>query len=113
MPWIDRDKCTGCGDCVNICPVDAIYMKNGKSEIDMEKCISCGKCHDICTQDAIRHDSEKIPIEIEENLKKIKEIMKNFKTKEEKKAFLERRIRHFNKEKTVAEKTIVKIKKYI
>ena len=110
MPWIDKDKCIGCGICVKQCSVNAISMKEGKAEIDMEKCIRCGKCHDVCPQQAVRHDSEKISFEVEENIKKTKELMKNFDSEEEKKAFLERMIKHFNKEVKVAEKTIKKIK---
>jgi len=75
----------------------------------MEKCIRCGKCHDACPQGAVEHDSEKIPQEVEENLKKTKKLMENFNTKEEKKAFLERMKRHFNKEIKVAEKSIERI----
>jgi len=112
MPWIDEDKCAGCKICVKECPVDAISMKEEKAVIDMEKCIRCGKCHDICPQKAVRHDSEKIPFEVEENIKKTKELMKNFDSKKEKQAFLERMIKHFNKEIKVAEKTINEIKKW-
>ena len=59
MPWIDKDKCIGCGICIRQCPVNAISMKEGKAEIDMDKCIKCGKCHDVCPQEAVRHDKEK------------------------------------------------------
>ncbi|MBD3248719.1 4Fe-4S dicluster domain-containing protein [Candidatus Woesearchaeota archaeon] len=110
MPWIDKNRCTGCGICVNICPVKAISMKEGKAEIDMDKCIRCGKCHDACPQEAVRHDSEKIPIEVEENIEKTKKLMENFNTEEEEKAFLERMIKHFNKEIKVAEKSIENIR---
>ena len=113
MPWIDKKNCTGCGICVRECPVNAISIKEGKAEINMEKCIRCGKCHDICPQGAVRHDSEKIPLEIEDNIKEIKKLMENFKTKEEKKGFLERMIRHYGKEKNVAEKTVEEIDKII
>ena len=111
MPWIDKTKCTGCGICIRECPVEAISLKQGKAEIDMDKCIRCGKCHEVCPQEAVRHDSEKIPIEIKENISKTKDLMKNFKTQEEKKAFLERMVKHFSKQIKVAEKTIEEIKK--
>ena len=110
MPWIDENKCVGCGICIRECPVDAISMKEGKAEIDMEKCIRCGKCHDICPQETVRHDSEKIPLEIKENLEKTKKLMKNFDPKEKKKAFFERMVKYYKKEKKVAEETIEKIK---
>lgn len=59
MPWVDKDRCTGCSICVEKCPANAISIKDGKAVIDMDKCIRCGKCHDFCPQNAIRHDKEK------------------------------------------------------
>ncbi|MBN1151213.1 4Fe-4S binding protein [candidate division WOR-3 bacterium] len=111
MPWVDEKRCIGCAICVNLCPTNAMKMKNAYAVIDMQNCIRCGKCHEFCPQDAVRHDSEKIPMEIQENIQKTKDMMKYFKTLEEKRAFLERTIKHFNKEKTVAEKTMDEIKK--
>ena len=110
MPWIKKSKCIGCGACVNICPAGAIVMKDNKAEINMDKCIRCGKCHDICPTQAVRHDSEKIPLEIKENIQELKKLIKNFKTNKEKKDFLKRIIKHYNKEIKVAEETIKKVK---
>jgi len=110
MPWVDEKKCINCGLCVRKCPVNAISLKSGKAIIDMEKCIRCGKCHDACPQGAIRHDSERIAYEIEENIEKTKKLLNNFKDKKEKKATIERIIKHYNKEMTVAEETIKKLK---
>ena len=52
-----RRQCTGCGACVNICPVDAIdYIEDCPSDgslvakIRTDKCIGCNKCRDICPQ---------------------------------------------------------------
>ena len=109
MPWIDKDKCTGCEVCLNNCPVDAISIKKDKAEINMDLCIRCGTCHEVCPQDAVRHDSEKIPQEVEENIKWVKELMKHHKTEEERKNFLKRMKNYFNKEKKVATETIEKI----
>ena len=61
MPWIDEESCTGCGICVDECPVDAISMKINEVTIDMAECIRCGVCHDVCPEESVRHDSEKIP----------------------------------------------------
>ena len=51
---VERARCTGCGDCYRICPVDAIEIVDGKSVIDQETCIQCGLCQGVCTHDAIR-----------------------------------------------------------
>jgi ferredoxin-type protein NapF len=34
VPMIVEDVCTGCGDCLGICPVDAIDMKQRQPEDD-------------------------------------------------------------------------------
>lgn len=42
-------KCDGCGDCVSICPVNAIVGQHGERHV-VEKsfCIGCGKCVAVC-----------------------------------------------------------------
>lgn len=49
---VDKDKCTGCGTCVDSCPVEAIKV-NDKAKIDEEECIDCGTCVDECPEGAI------------------------------------------------------------
>ncbi len=51
---VDRARCTGCGDCELVCPVDAIEIIDGKSHIDPQTCIGCGFCQGVCSYDAIR-----------------------------------------------------------
>jgi len=111
MPWIRQDDCAGCGICVVECPSNAISLNDDrKAFIDMELCIRCGRCHEVCPRDAVRHDSERIPFEVEANVEKTLELLENFDGEEERKAFLERMIRHFDREKTIAEKTIERIR---
>lgn len=52
---LDRNNCTGCRMCEQICPVKAINMiKNDEGfiepKIDKEKCIDCGLCFKRCPQ---------------------------------------------------------------
>lgn len=49
---VDKGKCTGCGTCVDSCPVDAIKL-NEKAIIDEDECIDCGTCVDECSEGAI------------------------------------------------------------
>ena len=52
-PVVYQEKCTGCGDCVKACPVDAITIQNDKSIIDEAKCIGCATCIAVCPISAI------------------------------------------------------------
>ena len=40
--------CLGFGNCVKVCPFDAIHIVNGIAKVDSEKCKSCGKCVAEC-----------------------------------------------------------------
>lgn len=40
--------CLGLGTCVNVCQFDAIKIENGVAVIDKDKCTSCEKCVDVC-----------------------------------------------------------------
>lgn len=50
---IDKDKCTGCGECVESCPLDAIEMQDGLAVVDADTCSDCGACVDVCPVEAI------------------------------------------------------------
>jgi NAD-dependent dihydropyrimidine dehydrogenase PreA subunit len=52
--YIDPSACNGCGECIRICPNDALrYDSDGKAEIDQSKCTQCGKCVEVCPNSAI------------------------------------------------------------
>ena len=50
---VDVEKCTGCGECVEVCPVEGITLKDGKAIVDEEACIDCGVCAEACLQEAV------------------------------------------------------------
>ncbi|AKB84730.1 4Fe-4S binding protein [Methanococcoides methylutens] len=49
--WVN-DKCTYCGLCQTVCPVDAIKVENGALEFYRDKCNLCGQCLLICPTEA-------------------------------------------------------------
>lgn len=50
---VNQDTCTGCGECVASCPLDAIEMKDDKAFVDPDTCGDCGACVDVCPVGAI------------------------------------------------------------
>ena len=51
---VDEEKCIGCGECVDVCPVDVYEMQDEKSvPVNAEECIGCESCVEVCEQDAI------------------------------------------------------------
>ncbi|HML37644.1 MAG TPA: 4Fe-4S binding protein [Bacillota bacterium] len=60
---IDPSLCTGCGECLDACPEDAIEGKDRFIHIiDEDLCIKCGKCVPACPENAIKFGGEKIRI---------------------------------------------------
>jgi len=53
IPVIDEDKCTGCGNCVEVCPPSALLLTNDKAALEEEFCEECGFCAAECPTNAI------------------------------------------------------------
>jgi len=51
---VDKEKCTGCGDCVEACPSNAITMQEEKAQISPDDCIDCGACVDACSTGSMK-----------------------------------------------------------
>ncbi len=45
--------CLGFGDCVSVCPQNAIKIENGVAQIDKKLCIGCGLCVKTCPKHLI------------------------------------------------------------
>ena len=65
---VEKELCTGCGNCVVICPINAfrlsevsggkgggieLRIEDGVSQVTMESCNGCGTCIRVCPQKAI------------------------------------------------------------
>lgn len=80
--YVDREKCTGCGVCATLCPVNAIDEYNeGMSfrsaiflrypqavpkvfAIDKSKCIGCGICYNVCVARAVDYNQKEEIMEL-------------------------------------------------
>ena len=52
---IDKEKCIGCGACLNSCPQQLYKLNDGKAKLagDIDKCTLCGACETGCPTGAI------------------------------------------------------------
>jgi heterodisulfide reductase subunit A len=80
--YVDESTCTGCGDCIQICPVEvynrfdagvgvrkAIYKPHAQVVPDIvikdnEHCIECGLCYDVCGPGSIRRKDEETQLTV-------------------------------------------------
>jgi 2-oxoglutarate ferredoxin oxidoreductase subunit delta len=54
-PTIDYEKCTNCGVCIEICPMDVFAKKDEKVKVNNPKeCIGCRACETQCPNSAIK-----------------------------------------------------------
>ncbi|MDA3904002.1 MAG: 4Fe-4S dicluster domain-containing protein [Desulfuromusa sp.] len=63
IPEIDQQNCTGCGKCVNVCPVEAIALSSAndpkkptrkQASLIEDRCLGCGLCVRACAEEVIK-----------------------------------------------------------
>ena len=63
IPLINQSECTGCSQCVTICPVEAIALasandphnpKRKHATLIEDRCLGCGLCVRNCPQEVIK-----------------------------------------------------------
>jgi ferredoxin len=52
-PEFNHDKCIKCKKCIDICPANALTLKDNKVVLTESKCIRCYCCHEVCPVNAI------------------------------------------------------------
>src|SRR5699024_1377715 len=61
-----KEECIGCGQCVEVCPFEAIDIIDEKAVIN-ENCTICGSCIEVCPTEAIyKEEVEKKKVNIDE-----------------------------------------------
>jgi Fe-S-cluster-containing hydrogenase component 2 len=50
---VATEACTGCGECSELCPTQAIDVVDGHAEVLSTHCVACALCQDVCPCDAI------------------------------------------------------------
>lgn len=54
LPLVLEGRCTGCGDCVEVCPAGALELRDNHAVLARpEDCRYCADCETICPEGAI------------------------------------------------------------
>ena len=64
IPVVVVMLCRGCGNCVQVCPDNAIAVVDKKAVIDYNGCTCCGVCDRVCQIGALELKSPQMPPEL-------------------------------------------------
>lgn len=52
---LDKEKCIGCGICLEVCPHQIFLIQEGKAVIrEIDRCMECGACSKNCPVQALQ-----------------------------------------------------------
>jgi len=60
VPEVHHDRCTLCGDCVEVCAYHALAVLGGQVRLFAELCHGCGSCTLVCPTGAITETSREV-----------------------------------------------------
>lgn len=63
MIFIDEDRCSGCGVCLEACPEGAIVFRDSAAAIERHLCTGCADCLPVCPEAAI-YEVEAAPVPV-------------------------------------------------
>lgn len=52
-PLLRKELCRGCGQCIEVCPPQALRLKGKNLLINYDQCIRCFCCQEVCPEGAI------------------------------------------------------------
>lgn len=59
LPIVDAARCsTGCRDCADACPTEAIAIDGKGLRLDMGRCLFCTECQEACPEGALQYSQE-------------------------------------------------------
>jgi len=59
-PFINKDKCNLCGDCVKVCQFNSLAKVSDDIILFEKLCHSCGACEIVCKNNAINYEKREI-----------------------------------------------------
>ena len=95
-PECDFSKCTMCGDCVRVCPLNACDLVGaGRFTVEPTYCVGCGLCAEACPEHAlslVAHDARDLVVPDPEAEKRAIEAARARETAEKTKAEAKRKL---------------------
>jgi NAD-dependent dihydropyrimidine dehydrogenase PreA subunit len=54
LPRIDQEKCTQCGECIDVCPADVLEADETQTNVvSPADCLGCESCISVCPEEAV------------------------------------------------------------